>query len=77
MELQNLIRRTSIQRCIILTTSQILNVPVGELRINARAHSSLGAAGSAADAANRLGMKRTTLHSRMKKLKISPPEPWT
>jgi hypothetical protein len=22
-------------------------------------------------------MKRTTLHSRMKKLKISPPEPWT
>jgi formate hydrogenlyase transcriptional activator len=33
-----------------------------------------GVIGGASGAANRLGMKRTTLYSKMKKLKISPVE---
>jgi formate hydrogenlyase transcriptional activator len=33
-----------------------------------------GAIGGASGAANRLGMKRTTLYSKMKKLSISPVE---
>jgi formate hydrogenlyase transcriptional activator len=82
-ELQNLI-----QRCVILTTSSILKVPVGELRSNARPSTGKlspeverelivqalrdagGVIGGASGAANRLGMKRTTLYSKMKKLDI-------
>ncbi len=82
-ELQNLI-----QRCVILTTSSILKVPVGELRSNARPSTGKlspeverelivqalkdagGVIGGASGAANRLGMKRTTLYSKMKKLNI-------
>jgi formate hydrogenlyase transcriptional activator len=86
-ELQNLV-----QRCVILTTSPVLMVPLGELRRNAKPSSGKmspeverelilqalkeagGAIGGASGAANRLGMKRTTLYSKMKKLNISPVE---
>jgi formate hydrogenlyase transcriptional activator len=83
-ELQNLV-----QRCVILTTSSVLRVPLGELRSNAKPSSGKvppevergliiqalkeagGVIGGASGAANRLGMKRTTLYSKMKKLNIS------
>jgi formate hydrogenlyase transcriptional activator len=83
-ELQNLV-----QRCVILTTSPVLRVPLGELRRNAKPSSGKmspeverelilqalkeagGVLGGASGAANRLGMKRTTLYSKMKKLNIS------
>jgi formate hydrogenlyase transcriptional activator len=82
-ELQNLI-----QRCVILTTSPILKVPVRELRSNAKPSpgkmspeverelilqalkEANGVIGGASGAANRLGMKRPTLYSKMKKLNI-------
>jgi len=84
-ELQNLV-----QRCVILTDSPVLRVPLGELRRNARPSSgkmspeverelilqalkeARGVVGGASGAANRVGMKRTTLYSKMKKLSISP-----
>jgi formate hydrogenlyase transcriptional activator len=83
-ELQNLV-----QRCVILTTSPVLMVPLGELRRNAKPSSGKmspeverelilqalkeagGVIGGASGVANRLGMKRTTLYSKMKKLNIS------
>lgn len=86
-ELQNLI-----QRCVILTNSPVLTVPLGELRSDAKPSSGRmspeverelifqalkeagGVIGGASGAANRLGMKRTTLYSKMKKLNISPTE---
>ena len=86
-ELQNLV-----QRCVILTNSPVLRVPLGELRSNAKPSSGKvspevereiilqalkeagGVIGGASGAANRLGMKRTTLYSKMKKLNISPVE---
>jgi formate hydrogenlyase transcriptional activator len=84
-ELQNLV-----QRCVILTTSSVLRVPLGELRSNAKLPSGKvsreverelilralkqagGVIGGASGAANRLGVKRPTLYSKMKKLNISP-----
>ncbi|HEY4763097.1 MAG TPA: sigma 54-interacting transcriptional regulator [Candidatus Sulfotelmatobacter sp.] len=86
-ELQNLI-----QRCVILTNSPVLRVPLGELRSNAKPSSgklpleverelilqaleeSGGVIGGASGAANRLGMKRTTLYSKIKRLNIRPNE---
>jgi formate hydrogenlyase transcriptional activator len=86
-ELQNLI-----QRCVILTNSLVLRVPLGELRSNAKPSSGKmppeverelilqalkgagGVIGGASGAANRLGMKRTTLYSKMKRLNISSVE---
>jgi formate hydrogenlyase transcriptional activator len=86
-ELQNLV-----QRCVILTTSSVLMVPLGELRRGAKPSSgkmspeverefilqalkkTRGVIGGASGAANRLGMKRPTLYSKMKKLNISPVE---
>jgi formate hydrogenlyase transcriptional activator len=86
-ELQNLV-----QRCVILTTSPVLRVPLGELRRNGKPSSGKmspeverelilqalkeagGVIGGASGAANRLGMKRTTLYSKMKKLNIRPVE---
>jgi formate hydrogenlyase transcriptional activator len=84
-ELQNYI-----QRCVILTDSPVLRVPVAEL--SGRAHvasgkmsaaserelilqalkEASGVIGGASGAAWRLGMKRTTFYSRMKKLNIAP-----
>ena len=84
-ELQNLV-----QRCVILTNSSVLRVPLGELRRDTKSSSgkmspevereiilqSLKDAGGviagASGAANRLGMNRTTLYSKMKKLSIRP-----
>ena len=86
-ELQNLV-----QRCVILTNSSVLRVPVGELRRGTKSTSGKmspefqreiilqalkeagGVIGGASGAAHRLGMKRTTLYSKMKKLTISPVE---
>jgi formate hydrogenlyase transcriptional activator len=86
-ELQNLV-----QRCVILTNSSVLRVPLGELRRGTRSSSGKmspevereiilqalkeagGVIAGASGAANRLGMKRTTLYSKMKKLNISPVE---
>jgi formate hydrogenlyase transcriptional activator len=86
-ELQNLM-----QRCVILTNSPVLMVPLGELRSDAKPSSGRmspgaerelilqalketgGVIGGASGAADRLGMKRTTLYSKMKKLNISPVE---
>ncbi len=86
-ELQNLL-----QRCVILTTSPVLRVPLGELRRSTKPSSGKmspevkrklilqalkeagGVIGGTSGAANRLGMKRTTLYSTMKKLNISPVE---
>jgi formate hydrogenlyase transcriptional activator len=86
-ELQNLV-----QRCVILTNSSVLRVPLGELRRDTKSSSgkmsqeverelilqalkeARGVIGGASGTANRLGMKRTTLHSKMKKLSISPVE---
>jgi len=83
-ELQNLV-----QRCVILTDSPVLRVPLGELKRDTKPSSGKmpqeverdlifqalrdagGAIGGASGAANRLGMKRTTLYSKMKKLNIS------
>jgi formate hydrogenlyase transcriptional activator len=82
-ELQNLV-----QRCVILTTSPVLMVPLGELRSSAKPSigkrspeverefllqalkEAGGVIGGASGAANRLGMKRTTLYSKMKKMNI-------
>ena len=86
-ELQNLV-----QRCVILTDSPVLRVPLGELKRDTKPSSGKmpqeverelilqaledagGVIGGASGAANRLGMKRTTLYSKMKKLSISPVE---
>jgi len=86
-ELQNLVHR-----CVILTNSSVLKVPLGELKRGTKPSSGKmspeverelilqalkeagGVIGGAAGAANRLGMKRTTLYSKMKKLNISPVE---
>jgi transcriptional regulator with GAF, ATPase, and Fis domain len=86
-ELQNLV-----QRCVILTNSTVLSVPVDELiRDTTPSHGRMsqegkrelilqalkeagGVIGGVSGAANRLGMKRTTLYSKMKKLKISATE---
>jgi formate hydrogenlyase transcriptional activator len=86
-ELQNLV-----QRCVILTDSSVLRVPLGELKRDTKPSSGKmpqemerelilqslkdagGVIGGASGAANRLGMKRTTLYSKMKKLNISPVE---
>jgi len=86
-ELQNLV-----QRCVILTDSQVLRVPLGELKRDTKPSSGRmpqeverelilqalkeadGVIGGVSGAANRLGMKRTTLYSKMKKLNISPVE---
>jgi formate hydrogenlyase transcriptional activator len=86
-ELQNLV-----QRCVILTNSTVLSVPVDELmrdtkpslgRMSQEGKRELilqalkeagGVIGGVSGAANRLGMKRTTLYSKMKKLKISAAE---
>jgi formate hydrogenlyase transcriptional activator len=83
-ELQNLV-----QRCVILTDSPVLRVPLGELKRDTKPSSGKmpqeverelifqalrdagGVIGGASGAANRLGMKRTTLYSKMKKLNIS------
>jgi formate hydrogenlyase transcriptional activator len=83
-ELQNLV-----QRCVILTDSLVLRVPLGELKRDTKRSSGKmpqeverelifqalrdagGVIGGASGAANRLGMKRTTLYSKMKKLNIS------
>jgi formate hydrogenlyase transcriptional activator len=82
-ELQNLI-----QRCVILTNSPVLRVPLEELRRNAKPSSRKvnpeverelilqvlkevgGVIGGESGAANRLGIKRTTLYSKMKKWNI-------
>jgi formate hydrogenlyase transcriptional activator len=84
-ELQNLI-----QRCVILTNSPVLKVPLNELRRDANPSSGKmskeverelilqtlketgGVIAGTSGAAHRLGMKRTTLYSKMKKLNISP-----
>jgi formate hydrogenlyase transcriptional activator len=84
-ELQNFV-----QRCVILTDSPILRVPVGELtgraniasgQMSAASERELilqalketsGVIGGASGAARKLGMKRTTFYSRMKKLNIAP-----
>jgi len=86
-ELQNLVHR-----CVILTNSSVLKVPLGELKRGTKPSSGKmspeverelilqalkeagGVIGGAAGAANRLGMKRTTLYSKMKKLNINPVE---
>jgi formate hydrogenlyase transcriptional activator len=86
-ELQNLV-----QRCVILTDSAVLRVPLGELKRDTKPSSGKkpreverehilqalkeagGVIGGVSGAANRLGMKRTTLYSKMKKLNISPVE---
>jgi len=86
-ELQNLVHR-----CVILTDSPVLRVPLGELRSHAKPSSGKmsqeverelilqalkeagGVIGGASGAANRLGIKRTTLYSKMKKLNIRPVE---
>jgi formate hydrogenlyase transcriptional activator len=84
-ELQNFV-----QRCVILTDSSVLAVPVDELvgranmpsgKMSEAAERQLilqalkeasGVIGGASGAAMRMGMKRTTFYSKMKKLKISP-----
>jgi formate hydrogenlyase transcriptional activator len=84
-ELQNLV-----QRCVILTNSPVLRVPLGELKRDANPSSGKmskeverelilqtlketgGVIAGTSGAAHRLGMKRTTLYSKMKKLNISP-----
>jgi formate hydrogenlyase transcriptional activator len=86
-ELQNLV-----QRCVILTDSPVLRVPLGELKRDTKPSSgkmpqeverelilqalkeARGVIGGVSGAANRLGMKRTTLYSKVKKLNISPVE---
>ena len=86
-ELQNLV-----QRCVIITTSPVLMVPLGELTSSAKPSfgkvspeverelilqvlkEARGVIGGPSGAANRLGMKRPTLYSKIKKLNISPVE---
>lgn len=81
-----------VQRCVILTDSPVLRVPLGELTRDTKPSSGKlpreverelilqslkdadGVVGGASGAANRLGMKRTTLYSKMKKLNINPVE---
>jgi formate hydrogenlyase transcriptional activator len=83
-ELQNLVHR-----CVILTESRVLRVPLVGLRrgpkpssgkISQEAHREIilqalkdadGVINGASGAANRLGIKRTTLYSKMKKLNIT------
>jgi formate hydrogenlyase transcriptional activator len=83
-ELQHLV-----QRCVILTNSPVLQVPLSGLRSKANPSSGKMSSGAerelilqaikgaggviagASGAANKLGMKRTTLYSKMKKLNIS------
>jgi formate hydrogenlyase transcriptional activator len=83
-ELQNFI-----QRCVILTDSSVLRVPVNELTSRPNRSSSRmtqaeerqlilqaleetnGVIAGPSGAARRLGMKRTTLYSKMKKLNIA------
>jgi formate hydrogenlyase transcriptional activator len=85
-ELQNFI-----QRCVILTDSSVLRVPVNELasrpnRSSARMPQAAerqlilqaleetnGVVAGPSGAAKRLGMKRTTLYSKMKRLNIGLP----
>ena len=82
--------RNLVQRCVILTNSSVLTVPLGELRRDTKSSSgrmspevereiilqalkeARGVIAGASGAANRLGMNRTTLYSKMKKLNISP-----
>jgi formate hydrogenlyase transcriptional activator len=82
--------RNLVQRCVILTNSSVLTVPLGELRRDTKSFSgrlspevereiilqalkeARGVIAGASGAANRLGMNRTTLYSKMKKLNISP-----
>jgi formate hydrogenlyase transcriptional activator len=84
--------RNLVQRCVILTDSPVLRVPLGELKRDAKPSSGKmpqeverelifqalrdagGVIGGVSGAANRLGMKRTTLYSKMKKLNISSSE---
>jgi formate hydrogenlyase transcriptional activator len=79
-----------IQRCVILTDSSVLTVPIGELATRANVSSGRmseaaerqlilealkeanGVIGGDSGAAMRLGMKRTTLYSKMKKLNLVP-----
>jgi formate hydrogenlyase transcriptional activator len=79
-----------VQRCVILTDSTVLRVPIDELKGHANIafgkmseaterelilqalKEASGVIGGASGAARRLGMKRTTLYSRMKKLNIAP-----
>jgi DNA-binding NtrC family response regulator len=86
-ELQNLM-----QRCVILTTSPVLSVPLEELRSSKKPSSGKlspeverelilqalkeagGVIGGVSGAANRLGVNRTTLYSKMKRLNINPIE---
>ena len=83
-ELQNFV-----QRCVILSDSPVLRVPVGELKGRTNKASgkmsegaerelilealkeASGVIGGASGAARRLGMKRTTFYSRMKRLNIA------
>ena len=85
-ELQNFI-----QRCVILTDSPVLTVPLAELTSRASTASGImsesaerqlllqalqetsGVIGGVSGAANKLGMKRTTFYSKMKKLNIALP----
>jgi formate hydrogenlyase transcriptional activator len=82
-ELQNLM-----QRCVILTNSPVLRVPLGDLRSHEKPSSCKvppevqreiilqalkqagGVIGGASGAASRLGIKRTTFYSKMKKWNI-------
>jgi formate hydrogenlyase transcriptional activator len=89
-ELQNLM-----QRCVILSDTPVLKVPLDEMRHSARPPVGKipvkidrelivrvlrdvdGRIGGAFGAAERLGIKRTTLYSRMKRLKITADRPST
>src|SRR5208283_1571352 len=84
-ELQNLV-----YRCVILTNSSVLKVPLDELKNGTKPSSGKmtpeverelilqalreagGVIGGTSGAANKLGMKRTTLYSKIKKLNINP-----
>jgi formate hydrogenlyase transcriptional activator len=84
-ELQN-----QVHRCVILTNSSVLKVPLDELKggtkpspvkmtpevereiILQALKEAGGVIGGEGGAATRLGMKRTTLYSKMKKLNIGP-----
>ena len=82
-----------IERAVILTTNNVLNVPLSELRSNDTTKritvqsesnerdkivrilkDTKGRVGGPEGAATRLGLKRTTLIARMKKLGIDPKE---
>jgi formate hydrogenlyase transcriptional activator len=86
-ELQNLVHR-----CVILTNSTVLMVPLSELQTDTKPPSGKmsqaverelilhalketgGVIAGPSGAAIRLGMKRTTLYSKMKRLNITPAE---